>query len=472
MRFLAPLALLMALISPVHAQEKEPAKPLNIVLITADDMNWDSLGCTGSTVPNITPHLDQLAKEGMLFRQAHATVTVCQPVRATMHTGLYTLNNGCTGFGPIREDVRTINEVMDEHGYLISMLAKTPHYEPFEKWCVDYKVHARDLDVGRNPEKFRLHTRKFLKMAAEQDKPFFHHVNCQDPHRPFSWSGEEVIKGREGTYPPVTREIQPEEVEIPGFLEQLPAIRQEVADYYTCVHRLDQCVGVVMDELKAAGHDQDTLVVFFGGDHGMAFPFAKSNAYDASSRAALILRWPDVIPANQVDDEHLVATIDLAPTLLEAAGLPAIEGIDGRSFLAIAKGEKQKGWERVFTMYHETFSKRQLQMRCVRTKDKAYIWNAWSDGKQTYRAENMSGMTWKAMLMAAETHPEIRERCDFYLYRTPEEYYITSDDPNERRNLIDDPKHQEDIAAMKKEVEKLLVKMNDPLLGEFRKLMK
>ena len=464
MKFAFGLLTLLALSLSLHA---EKPRPLNIVLITADDMNWDSLGCTGSTVPNITPHIDKLAAEGILFKQAHATIPVCQPVRATMHTGLYPQNSGCRGFGPIKDEVKTINEVMQEAGYLISMLAKTPHYKPYEKWCVDYTVHAKELDVGRNPEKFRKHTAKFLKMAAEQDKPFFHHVNCQDPHRPFFWSGE---KSHEGTYPPIRREIKPEEVEVPKFLEDLPKVREEVAEYYSCVYRLDECVGAVMDELKKAGRDKDTLVMFFGGDHGMAFPYAKSNTYDNGTRAALILRWPEVIPAGQVDNDHLVATIDMAPTLLEAARLPALKNIDGRSFLTIAKGEKQDGWDKVVTMYHETFSKRLLEMRCIRTKDKAYIWNAWSDGKQTYRAENMSGKTWKAMLEAGKTNPEIQKRCDFYLYRTPEEFYVVSEDPVERTNRIKDPKFEKDIAAFKNELKEWLKDKNDPLLKQFREL--
>ncbi len=452
-----------ALVAPLNA------KPLNIVLITADDMNWDSVGCNGSQIPDITPNIDRLATEGVLFREAHATIAVCLPVRATMHTGLYPANNGARGFEPIREDVSTLNEVLDDAGYLISMLAKTPHYRPIEKFRVDYLVHAEKLDVGRNPEKFAEHTRKFLTMAAEQDKPFFHHVNCQDPHRPFLWSGEEAS---EGTFPPASRLIQAEEVEVPAFLEDLPDVRQEVADYFTCVHRLDECVGAVMQELKAAGHDRDTLVVFFGGDHGMAFPFAKANVYANSSRATLILRWPGVIPAGQVDEEHLVATIDLMPTLLEAAELPLLDNIDGRSFLAIAKGTQQHGWDQVITMFHETHGKNQLEMRCLRSREAAYIWNAWSDGKRTYLAENMAGKSWQAMLDAAQTNPELQSRCDFYLKRVPQEYYRLDSDHAERNNLINDPAYAQEIHSKQQQLKAWLTEMNDPLLDQFQQLMK
>ncbi len=460
-RWAAPAAFLLFILTA-------RAAPLNIVLITADDLNWDSVGCNGCKVPDITPHIDRLAKEGMLFREAHATVPVCQPVRATMSTGLYPVHSGCQGFEPIREDVTTFNEVLHRAGYLISMMGKNPHYQPQAKWCVDYEVLAGELMVGRSPELFGEHTRKFLEMAKKQGKPFFHHVNCQDPHRPFFWNGES--SGEEGSFPGVSRVIRPDEVEVPDFLENLPAVRQEVADYFTCVHRLDETVGAVMRELKAAGHEEDTLVMFFGGDHGMAFPFGKANVYEASSQATLILRWPGTVPAGTTDEEHMVSTIDFAPTLLEAAGLPALDRIDGRSFLPVAKGGRQDGRDVVLTMFHQTASKRSLEMRCIRTRKAAYIWNAWSNGEHQYRAENMTGQTWKAMLAAAATDPKIRERCDFYLHRTPEEFYQLGGDPSERANRIADPECAAEVKAMRGRLAGWMERVNDPLSASFAKL--
>lgn len=441
------------------------ASPLNLVLITADDMNWDSVGSNGCKVRDITPNLDRLATQGMLFREAHATVPVCQPVRATMSTGLYPIHSGCRGFEPIRAEVRTFNEVLHDAGYLISMMGKNPHYQPAAKWCVDYEVKADELKVGRSPEKFAEHTRRFLKMAKEQGKPFFHHVNAQDPHRPFLWSGEK--QGGEGEFPGVSRVIKPEEVEVPAFLEDLPQVRQEVADYFTCVHRLDEVVGAVMRELEAAGVADNTLVLFFGGDHGMAFPFGKANVYAASSRATLILRWPGTIPAGKADHEHMVSTIDFAPTLLEAAGLPKLENIDGRSFLPIAKGGKQEGRDRVFTVFHRNSGNLSLEMRCVRTREAAYIWNAWSDGTSRYQAENMSGRSWKAMLEASKSDPRMRERCDYYLFRRPEEFYVMDKDQAERSNLIDDPGKASKVEEMRKVLAGWMKQNQDPLLEAF-----
>lgn len=444
------------------------AAPLNIVLITADDMNWDSTGVTGCKVPNITPNIDRLASEGILMTQAHANIPVCQPVRGTMHTGMYPNRSGGRGFGPIRDDVRTVNEVMHESGYLISMLAKLPHYQPFEKWHVDYAVSAKDLDVGRCPEKFAKHTRIFLQMAKDEGKPFFHHVNGQDPHRPFSWKGE---KSNEGVFPGVSREIRADEVEVPGFLENIPEVRQEVADYYTCVYRFDELVGRVLKEIDDAGMRDNTLVMLFAGDHGMAFPFAKSNLYSAGTRGTLIMRWPGKIPAGKVDHTHMVSTIDFSPTLLEAAALPAMEGIDGRSFFEIAKGGTQDGRDRVVTMYHETFAKRLIEMRAIRTRDAAYIWNAWSDGEMQYRAENMTGVSWAAMVKAGEADPEIRARCEYYLHRRPEEFFLVENDDDERNNLINDPAAAEKVTALRNELLQWMEKYEDPLIDDFRKVI-
>ena len=330
------IALLFAPLATLHAADANIAR-LNIVLITADDMNHDSAGCYGSPIRDLMPNLDRLAGEGMRFQYAYSTVAVCQPVREIMHTGLYPHRNGAMGFFPLKPGVRTLNQQLHDAGYLISMIGKNPHYQPAENFCVDYA----ETQISRSPAKLAEATTKFIGMARAQGKPFFHHVNCTDPHRPFiGANGPDDLAN--GDAP--TRWIKPEELPaVPGFLEDLPEVRREVAQYYTNVRRLDDCVGAVLKALEEAGERDRTLVMFYGGDHGMSFPFAKSNDYENSSRGALILRWPGAIKPGGVDREHMVSTIDFAPTLLEAASLPPLPDIDGRSFLPALKGTAMTG---------------------------------------------------------------------------------------------------------------------------------
>jgi N-sulfoglucosamine sulfohydrolase len=448
--WLAPAAFL-------HAAEASttPAK-LNILFFTADDMNFDSSDVYGGSIKDLTPHIDRLAAEGLRFQYAYSTVAVCQPVREIMQTGLYPHRNGAMGFFPVKPEVRTLNQQLHDAGYLISMFGKGNHHQPKEQFCVDV---ANDK-FSRHPSKLAEATRKFLKMARAQGRPFFHNVNCYDPHRPFIG-----IKGTndlaEGE--PPSRWIKADEItSVPGFLENLPEIRRELAGYYTNVRRLDDALGAVLQVLTQEGFADDTLVMVYAGDHGMSFPFAKSNDYENSSRGALFICWPGVTKAGSVDTNHLVSTIDFAPTLLDAAKLPPIPGIDGRSFLPAVKGEKMAGWDRVFTFYNAAFGNRWLPMRCLRTKDYAYIWNAWSDGQREYHTENMAGLTWKAMLAAAATDPAIKARTDFYLHRIPEEFYDLTNDRCERTNLIGDPSRQAEIEAMRKELLALMRRTGDP----------
>ena len=136
-----------------------------------------------------------------------------------MHTGLYPHRNGAMGFFPLRPEVRTLNQQLHDAGYLISMIGKNPHYQPAEKFCVDYA----QTRISRSPAQLATATHEFLTLARQQGKPFFHHVNCTDPHRPFIGAGgPDDLAG--GDAP--SRYVRPEEVpNVPGFLEDMPEVR-------------------------------------------------------------------------------------------------------------------------------------------------------------------------------------------------------------------------------------------------------
>lgn len=99
----------------------------NVLLILADDMNYNTIGCFGCPVDNISPNLDKLASEGIRFDNAHVSIAVCQPSRQCIMTGLYPHHNGALGFDPIREDVTTLTEVLRSHGYYNGIIGKTKH---------------------------------------------------------------------------------------------------------------------------------------------------------------------------------------------------------------------------------------------------------------------------------------------------------------------------------------------------------
>lgn len=457
-RFPAVRRILFVLAVSIAALE---AAPLNILLFSSDDMNFDSSGVYGGPIKDLTPNIDRLAAEGFRFEHAYTAVAVCQPARQSMLCGRYPHRNGSFGFFPLRPEVVTLNMRLHEAGYLISTFGKNKHHQPAEKFHAD---PAND-ETSRHPSKLAEATRAFLRRARQEGKPFFHNVNCYDPHRPFiGMNGPRDLAGGEAP----SRWIKPEEIKtVPGFLEDLPDIRRELAGYYTNVRRLDDTLGAVLKVLEEEGFADNTLVLFWGGDHGMSFPFGKSNCYENSSRCALICRWPGVTKAGAVDGKHLVSTIDFTPTLLDAAKLPAIDGVDGRSFVPVLKGETLPGWDKVYTSYNAAFGNRWFPMRCVRTLDRAYIWNPWSDGKRKYQTENMSGLTWKAMVAAAGENEAIRRRTELNSHRVPEEFYDLRADRNERSNLVADPAHAAELDAMRADLLAMMRRTDDPLAEAF-----
>jgi len=458
--FIAVLALGVASITSA-------AQP-NLLFITSDDMNCDSVGVYGCEVDNITPNIDRLASQGLRFEHGHVTIAICQPTRAVWMTGRYPHRSGALGFDRINPGVPTLVEALKEGGYTTGILAKTRHVVPSRHEAFDVIVPAGNLANGRDPELYYKHTQDFLQQAKQAGKPFFLMANTQDPHRPFAnigQGGSNKKRGGKSRYP-LNRAYSPGEVSVPGFLPDLPNVRKEIAQYYSSVHRADESVGAVLKALDDAGMADNTLVMFMS-DHGMPLPFAKTNCWRHSTRTPWIVRWPGVVEPGTVDEPHVVSGIDVAPTFLDAAGLASLESADGRSIVPILKGEGQENRDHVITHINRTAGRREYPMRAVNDRRYGYIYNAWADGKTVFKNESQSGLTMKAMRQAAENNEEIAKRVEHFLYRTPEEFYDYQQDPDAQSNLIDDPAHAEKIAEFRQRLHDHMVETDDHVLEQF-----
>ncbi|MFW6303449.1 MAG: sulfatase, partial [Candidatus Sumerlaeota bacterium] len=357
--------------------------PPNILLITADDMNWDAVGAFGCPTPETTPNIDRLASEGIRFENGHVTIAVCQPSRSAIMTGRYPHQSGGEGFHKLRfSDIPLLPERLRESGYTVGILGKVGHSTPYGAFNWNMMFDMPELGQGRNPEIYYTCARSFMETARETGRPFFLMANSHDPHRPFYGNDKEEWYEEGGENPPAavpSKAFTAEEVTVPGFLPDLPEVRLEISEYYNSVRRCDDTVGRILDALRETGQEDNTLVLFLS-DNGMAFPFAKTNCYLNSTRTPWIMRWPGRIKAGRVDFEHFVSGIDILPTFLDAAGIEIHEGVSGRSFLPLLEGNKQGGREYVFTTFNQTAARNNYPMRCVQSKKYGYIYNPWSDG--------------------------------------------------------------------------------------------
>ena len=467
-------------------------KRLNVLFITADDMNYDTPGVFGCKVPDITPNIDRLAGEGLRFRHAHVTVAVCQPSRECLMTGRYPHRNGATGFYPVRPDVPTLQESLKTGGYHLGILGKVTHLRPVEKFPWDFQHDQPELGMGRNPAIYYRYTKEFFQQAKDAGKPFFLMANSHDPHRPFAGSeggkasgkggggkkraeksaapADEADTGASRSYPPPSRIYSPGEITVPGFLPDLPEVRAEMAQYYSSAHRCDQTVGEVLRALKESGLDETTLVMFLS-DNGISQPFAKSNCYLASTRTPWIVRWPGKVRAGVVDEEDFISGIDYMPTILDAAGLAPPAGMDGRTFLPLLSGGNQDGRDRAFTCYNDTSGGAHYPMRCLQTRRSGYIFNAWSDGQTAYRSEPMGGMAYRAMQQAAKTEKAVADRVEMLVRRVPEEFYDFQADPDALHNRAADAKHKDEICRMRADLLAWMQRTEDPVADRYRKFL-
>ena len=318
---LSHACVVLCLFSDGRASER-----LNILLVTADDLGMQ-LSCYGD--PHIeTPSLDAFAASGVRFETAWVTQASCSPSRSSMLSGLYPHGTGQIGLanGGFRlfpsEVGRNLPAYLKEAGYRTGIMGKL-HVAPESSFPFDFRPRG-------------LHTRDVRKVAEEagvflrrEGGPFFLMVNFSDPH-----FYKEGPNGKP-VFPPqwkgIPRDLLPEDA-VPGWDFQgfdEPVARRRVSNYYSTVKRLDTGVGLLLSELESAGRRDDTLVIFVS-DHGPPFNRGKTTCYEAGLRVPFLVRWPGVSQAGLASGA-LVSTVDLTPTILDAAGVAFPGEFHGKS---------------------------------------------------------------------------------------------------------------------------------------------
>lgn len=476
MNALSKIIVLISLLFLTTQTTSAAEKPLNILMLTVDDMNCDSIGVFGCKVPETTPNLNKFAQTAMRFNHAHVHASSCVPSRNIVMTGRYLYNSGIEGFYAVPSSIKknpTIPEFLKDNGYFIMIRGKESHtmpYHPFPKWDIDFG-DGRLKENSRHPDSFYKYTKEGIEAAKKAGKPFYYNININDPHLAlYNWksrSGKPGLNRQDIDNPP-SRIYKPEEMYVHKFLPDTPLVREELTAYYSTVRRADDSVGQIMKALKETGSLENTVVIFFS-DHGMPFPFAKTANYYHSTKTPLMIRWPNVTKPGHIDNDHVVGTIDLFPTINELLKLSKPDGLDGRSLSPILHGKKQENRDYVYTMYEENVGGNRQPTRSVISKDYGYIVNIWSDGERKF-ATATRGMasTREIKRLAADGDTQMQHRLSMFEHRVPEEFYHYAKDPDGINNLIFNSKHKKQINQFRKQTIEFMKQSNDPLLKIYR----
>ncbi len=225
---------------------------------------------------------------------------------------------------------------------------------------------------------------------------------------------------------------------MPPHLPDTPEVRHELALYYDEIARLDDNIGKVIAELERQGVADETLILFIS-DNGRPFPGAKTTMYDTGIRTPLLARWPKGIARGLVAD-GLVSSVDLAPTILQLAGVPIPPTVQGRSFVPMLTNPEARTRTEVFA--EKNWHDYEDRVRAVRTERFKYIRNDYPDLAGTPSADAGRSPTMEAIGRLRKDGKLTAQQARIFLEPRPaEELYDMSADPQEIDNLATDPRH-------------------------------
>ncbi len=418
--YLLFLVLTIGSINDSFAQDQPP----NIILILADDLGYGDLSSYGANDLK-TPAIDRIVESGMRFSNFYANSPVCSPTRASLLTGRYPPMAGVPGvirtraednWGNLAEDVPLLPELLRDKGYHTAMVGKwhlglsapdRPNDRGFEFFhgylgdmMDDYYTHRRrginymrrNLELihpeGHATDLFSDWAVDYVQSRQASDAPFFLYLAYNAPHTPIQPPDDWRDKVR-------AREAE---------------IEEDRAGLVALIEHMDEGIGKVMAALEGSGQAENTIVVFVSDNGGQLSVGAnngdlrdgKQSMYEGGLRVPAAVAWPGHIEAGSTSD-HTALTMDLFPTLLDAAQVPIRHYIEGKSFLPTLRGKSQN-W------------------------DSRYLFFSRREGNMRYNGKTIEAVRHGAWKLLQNSPFE------------PMELYNLDEDPQEKDNLIEEEK--------------------------------
>jgi len=412
------------------------SNPMNILVMICHDLG-QYLGCYGYEDAR-TPHIDQFAEEGLLFRKSFCCAPQCSPSRAGLWTGRFPHANGVVGLAhywfqnDLNDDEVHFSQIAADAGYdthLFGVQHETP--------TPDTRLGYHELHPGQLAGDMAESVADFLKHREASAPPFFLNIGTFEPHRPFDHPGVE----------PLPRD----RLSIPSPLPDIPVIREDLSEFEASVASVDKAFGVILKALEDSGFADNTLVIFTA-DHGIPFNRCKMSLYDRGLEVPLIMKGPGV-PLSTEDQDHMISNVDLLPTLLDLMGLQHSASLHGRSFAPLLRGEAYEPNQQIYgeMTYHTYYD----PMRCIRTDRWKLIANFECAPEQMPSPDfenNGKGFPETSMAMGQNG------------YHPPYELYDLEADPAEQRNLAEDPGHQDTFRELCLHLRAWMQETGDPLL--------
>lgn len=363
------VVLVAVMLGAVCSSAQDAPRRPNFVVVLVDDLRWDGVSATGHPFVE-TPAVDQLAREGITFRNAFVTTPLCSPSRASFLTGRYVRSHGIidNGRSASFDQLESFPLLLERAGYRTAFIGKwhmgsddAPR-PGFTRWLsFAGQGHYRDQELNSDGQKISTqgyvtdvlssYAVDFVREAALRPEPFLLYLSHKAVHEPFTppprhegLYADAVVSCSRGCddslvgKPALTRFVPDTAVPVPG---RGGPTDQQIRNQASLLASVDQGFGDVVRALQRAGVVDQTMIVFtsdngyFHGEHSLG---DKRWAYEESIRVPWIVRYPP-LAAQGVAQDALVLNIDLAPTILDLAGVAVPPEVDGRSLRPLLGGE-------------------------------------------------------------------------------------------------------------------------------------
>jgi arylsulfatase A-like enzyme len=347
------------------------------------------------------------------------------------------------GMWDLHRDEKHLAQILKEKGYVTGLAGV--YHETLGNPADRFGFELTETSV-REGEKVASRTIEILERFSRDNRPFFLEVGFFEPHRARSETETDYMRFI-GSY------IDPDEemgVTVPDYLKNTAQGREELAELQGAVRYMDRQVGRIMDSLRELNLEESTIVIFTT-DHGVALPRAKCSLYDPGLEIALIVRWPEKGWSGGKKAKGLVSNVDIVPTLLAALDMQIPRDMQGVSFLSQLEGEADRGRECIFgeMTYHDYYDPR----RCIRTDRYKLIVNF--SGAPYFMNPSQS---WRP-----RTDPVVPEK-PALRYHSLVELYDLSTDPMESIDLANDKRYDAEKKDLLRRLHEWMKQTGDPIL--------
>lgn len=472
-KYLVVVLLFGSLLFLINSCQKQSEKRPNILFCISDDQSFIHTSIQG-TAELHTPNFDLVAKRGVLFNNAYCNASSCAPSRASILTGrnIWELEEGGLLFGALPKKFTTFSNVLKQNGYNTGHTGKgympSQKSEPYQ--TLPLATEYNDIRLDPPPRMSNKdYANNFNAFLAQRDKekPFFFWYGSHEPHRAYHPGIGEA------SHKDISR------IKVPGFLPDNDLVRSDIVDYYYEIEWFDTHLGRMIKALEEVG-ELDNTIIIVTADNGMPFPRAKTTCYDYGTHMPLAVCWGNKIKGGaKVDD--FISFIDLAPTILEAAGLDIPKEISGHSFLEILlsnkNGQVDSKRDRVFTaLERHTYCRpggMPYPIRTIRKGDWLYIVNfesdRWPAGNADFNSAHqgfygdIDASPTRSYLIDNKDDTSVKYYSDLSLAKRPEvELYNVKTDPYQLHNLATEKKYLNLCSELRTELFDYLKETNDP----------